>query len=77
MAEVTKGDMYAAVAEEGGSEGVRILGDLMAYNEREQEWLASTIQAGLEADRDRWQERALAAEERLHRIENRLFSLLS
>ena len=73
---VTQGDALAAIATEGGSEGVKFLGDLFEAQRREADWLADTIQAGLEQERDEWMARALRAEARLARIESRLFSLL-
>jgi hypothetical protein len=76
-ADVTQGDALAAVAEEGGSSSVKLLGDIFAAQAREQEWLADTIQGGLERERDEWRERALYAEDRLHRIEERILGLLS
>jgi hypothetical protein len=76
-ADVTQGDALAAVGEEGGGEAVKLLGDIFAANAREQQWIADTVNRGLEAERDEWKERALIAEARLARIEDRLFSLLS
>lgn len=76
MARVTQGDAIAAVTAEGGSESAKLLANIFEANAREQERLATTIQSGLERERDEWMERALAAEDRLHRIESRLFSLL-
>lgn len=76
MADVTTGDMLAAITEEGGSESVRLIGNILDSNRREQEWLAATIQSSIEQERDEWKERALEAEARLRRIESRLFSML-
>src|SRR3954449_13231558 len=72
-----QGDAIVAITEEGGSSAAKLLGDIFERNAREQEWLATTIQSSLEHERDEWKDRALAAEERLHRIESRLFSLLN
>ena len=74
--EVTTGDMLAHIADEGGSDSVKLIGNLLEGNRREAEWLANTIQTGLERERDEWKDRAIAAEDRLRRIELRLFSLL-
>lgn len=76
MADVTTGDMLAVVAEEGGTEAVSLIGNILEANRREAEWLSNTIQSGLENERDEWRERAIAAEDRLRRIELRLYALL-
>jgi hypothetical protein len=76
MAEVTQGDAIAAVTDEGGSAAGKILGDIFQHNAREQQWLAQAIGEGLEQQRDEWKARALAAEERLARIEDRIYSML-
>lgn len=77
MSDMTQGDAIAAITEEGGSNAGKLLGDIFERNAREQEWLATTIQSSLERERDEWKARALDAEERLQRIENRLFLLLN
>ena len=74
--EVTTGDMLAVVAEEGGTESLTLIGNILEGNRREAEWLANTIQASLEAERDDWKARALEAEARIRRIEDRWFDLL-
>jgi hypothetical protein len=76
MDDVTTGEMLGAIAEEGGKDSLALIGNILDSNRREQEWLASTIQSSLERELDDWKQRALAAEERLHRIEGRLFGLL-
>lgn len=76
MNDVNTGDMLAVIAEEGGKDSLKLIGNILESNRREQEWLADQAQSALERERNEWKHRALVAEQRLHRIESRLFSLL-
>lgn len=66
----------AKIAEQGGPNAIDWLVTFMAANEREAEWCDGVILRGVERERDEWQQRALAAEDRLRRIENRIWDLL-
>lgn len=50
---------------------------LMERNYDEQVQIQERIRAGIEQERDEWRERALDAEARLRRIEDRIHGLLS
>src|SRR5207245_2115987 len=72
----TAGEAMEAVAREGGPEAAGLLADLMAQSRRELESVERSLMRGVELERDEWKERALMAEAKLYRIEERLWMLL-
>jgi hypothetical protein len=69
-------DEFKEIAKVGDSDTLAMVASVMDANAREQEWLANTIQAGLERERDKWKERALDAEAQLRKIEMRVMDLI-
>ena len=76
MADVTQGDALAVVAAES-PESVKLLGDILAANEREATWINGVIREGIERERDEWKARALEAERHLEWITRRFEGLLA
>lgn len=56
-------------------EGMGLLAECMQANANHLNSVHQTLIEGLEQDRDRWRERALEAENRLERAQNRLLDL--
>lgn len=69
-------DVYEQIGQEGGPEVLALVAAAMEQNARHSQWVAEQVQGGIERERDEWRERALDAEARLFRIEQRLLSLL-
>lgn len=67
---------YAAIAAEGGTQALTLVAALMDQSANEREQLERSLLESTEQDRDRWKERAIEAERRLYRIQDRLLSLL-
>jgi hypothetical protein len=65
-----------AIGEEGGLEALAMVGAVLESNRRHADWLANTIQGGLEVDVERWKRRALRAESQLAAIRIRFEGLL-
>lgn len=73
--EITKGEAVAKIGEEGGSEAVSLVVNLMERSQREIDWAMDCTIKGLERERDEWRERALEAENRLFAAQNRVLAL--
>lgn len=64
------------IAEQGGPEAVGLVAALMDQSARERESIERSVLASTERQRDAWRERAIAAEEHLATIRERLLALL-
>lgn len=73
---VESGLAAAKIAEEGGPSAVGALVTIMDANARHVESIEGLVRQGIENERDEWRERALNAEERLARIQNRILGFL-
>lgn len=63
------------IAEEGGPEAAGFVFSLMAQSTREREAIEASILVSIERERDEWRDRAIAAEGRLYRAQERLMEI--
>jgi len=66
----------ATIAEKVGPEGVGLVAELMDANRRDQEWVDNAVRGSLERDVETWKARALAAEEELSAIRERVLNMV-
>jgi hypothetical protein len=69
---VTAGDAMALVAQEGGSESVKLLADLMEYNARSREWTFEQLYLGEKDMHEQTKARLKEANEQLSLISRRI-----
>lgn len=72
---IENGLAAAKIAERGGPNAVGTLVTIMDASARDAERIEGLVRRGIERERDEWRDRALDAEERLARIEDRVWEL--
>lgn len=65
-----------AIGDQGGIEALALVGTFMQANAEADAKLMRSLYEGLEADRDRWKNRALAAEGQLAAVESRFMAMI-